>query len=42
MNKQRRKWLESVINHLEEQRDELSNIYDEEQEAYDNLPEGIQ
>ena len=42
MNKQRRKWLESVINKLEEQRDELANIYEEEQECYDNLPEGIQ
>lgn len=42
MNKQRRKWLESVINKLEEQRDELANIQEEEQECYDNLPEGIQ
>lgn len=42
MNKERRKWLQDVITELEEKREELENIASEEQEAYDNLPEGIQ
>ena len=41
MNKARRKWLQSVINALEEQKGELESIQDEEQEAYDNLPESL-
>ena len=42
MNKERRKWLQDVITELEEKRDELEQMACEEQEAYDNLPEGIQ
>lgn len=38
MNKQRRKWLADVISQLEEKRDELWNIYEDEEMAYDNLP----
>jgi hypothetical protein len=42
MNKARRKWLEDIYNRLEVLKDELENISAEEQDAYDNLPEGIQ
>lgn len=42
MNKQRRKWLEDIIGKLEEQKDELYNLQQEEQEAYDNMPESLQ
>lgn len=42
MNKQRRKWLEDIIGKLEEQKDELYNLLQEEQEAYDNMPENLQ
>lgn len=42
MNKQRRKWLEDIIGKLEEQKEELYNLQQEEQEAYDNMPESLQ
>lgn len=42
MNKARRKWLSDVINKIEEQKSELESIRDEEQDCFDNLPEGIQ
>lgn len=42
MNKTRRKWLADVISQLEEKRDELWNIYEDEEMAYDNLPESLQ
>lgn len=42
MNKIRRKWLEEVISQLEEKRDELWSIYEEEEQAYDNMPCSIQ
>ena len=42
MNKARRKWLEDIIGKLEEQKDELYQLYEEEQEAYDNMPEILQ
>lgn len=42
MNKARRKWLQSVIDALEEQKCEIESIQEEEQEAYDNMPEGLQ
>lgn len=42
MNKARRKWLQSVIDALEEQKGELESIQEEEQEAFDNMPEGLQ
>ena len=42
MNKARRKWLENIIGKLEEQKDELYQLYEEEQEAYDNMPESLQ
>lgn len=42
MNKARRKWLEDIIGKLEEQKEELYNLQQEEQEAYDNMPESLQ
>lgn len=42
MNKARRKWLEKTIATLEDQRAELESICEEEQEAYDNMPESLQ
>lgn len=42
MNKVRRAWLSDVVNRLTVLQDELESIASEEQDAYDNLPEGIQ
>ena len=42
MNKTRRKRLEKVLNALQDAMSELEYIKDEEQEAYDNLPESLQ
>lgn len=42
MNKARRKWLQSVIEQLEAQKTEIESIQEEEQEAYDNMPESLQ
>lgn len=42
MNKQRRNRLQKVIDKLEELKEEVSSICEEEQEAYDNMPEGLQ
>ncbi len=42
MNKSRRERLESIIEKLENQNDELCQLYEEEQEAYDNMPESLQ
>ena len=42
MNKTRRKRLEDIIGKLEEQKDELYQLYEEEQEAYNNMPESLQ
>ena len=42
MNKERRKRLDDVIDKLEELQAEVASIAEEEREAYDNLPEGIQ
>ncbi len=42
MNKTRREWIENVISRLSELQDELDNIASDEQDAFDNLPEGIQ
>ena len=41
MNKQRRKELEKALNLLADARQIIEGIRDEEQEAYDNLPDGI-
>lgn len=42
MNKQRRNRLQKVIEKLEELKEEVIFICEEEQEAYDNMPEGLQ
>ena len=42
MNKQRRKRLEDVISKLEELQVEVSSIQEEEQEAFDNMTDGLQ
>lgn len=42
MNKDRRKRLREICDILEEQQAALEEIRDEEQEAFDNLPEGHQ
>lgn len=42
MNKQRRKAIDAVREKLEELLEELEAIKDEEQEAFDNLPESLQ
>ena len=42
MNKQRRKDLLDVAEHLQDALDRLSEVRDEEQEAFDNMPESLQ
>ena len=42
MNKQRRARIVELVAKIEEIQGEISMILDEEQEAFDNLPEGIQ
>lgn len=42
MNKERRKRLQKVIDKLEELGEELHDICSEEEDAYDNMPEGLQ
>lgn len=42
MNKARRKQLEDLIEQLSGIKDGIEAVLEEEQEAFDNLPEGIQ
>ena len=42
MNKARRKRIEKVVNLLEELRDELESVKEDEQSAYDNMPDSLQ
>lgn len=42
MNVQRRKAIEKILGQVEDLKMEIENIMDEEQEAYDNLPESLQ
>lgn len=42
MNKARRKAIDEIIDQLGMLKDQLESITEEEQEAYDNLPESIQ
>ena len=42
MNKQRRSLIADVIDRLETIRGDIEIIRDEEQDAFDNMPEGIQ
>lgn len=40
MNKRRRATIQSIFGKIEELRDQIEEVQNEEQEAYDNLPEG--
>ena len=42
MNNQRRKIINAVIAKLTEAGETIGEVLDEEQDAFDNLPEGIQ
>lgn len=42
MNKARRKEIARAIELIEEAREILENVRDEEQDAFDNLPESLQ
>ena len=42
MNNERRKEIEKAIKYIEEAQEIISSMMDEEQEAYDNLPESFQ
>lgn len=42
MNNTRRKAIQNIMDKLEELMEEIEAIKDEEQEAYDNLPEFLQ
>lgn len=41
MNKARRKWLENIIDKLDDIKSEIESIREEEQDAYDNIPENL-
>lgn len=42
MNKDRRGRIQAILDEIDTLRSSLSDIADEEQEAFDNLPEGLQ
>lgn len=42
MNAQRRKEIEAVLNELADLRNRVEALHGEEQDAFDNLPEGLQ
>lgn len=42
MNNKRRKEISKIVSTLEGVRDSLSELVDEEQSAFDNMPESIQ
>ena len=42
MNKDRRERIQNIIDQLTDLETEIEKIQDEEQEAYDNLPESLQ
>lgn len=42
MNKQRRTEIEAVLNELADLRSRIESIQSDEQDAYDNMPEGLQ
>lgn len=41
MNKQRRKEIEEITAQMQDLRDRLEAVMDEEQDSYDNLPESF-
>lgn len=42
MNNDRRKKLAAILQKIEDAKSELESLRDEEQDYYDNMPEGIQ
>lgn len=42
MNVKRRKEIDKIIATLEDAREKISNLRDEEEEAFNNLPESLQ
>lgn len=42
MNKERRKEIERIVDELEDLRDRLNYVADEERDAFENMPESIQ
>ena len=42
MNQQRRKRINEIISNLQLQSEELTIVMEEEQEAFDNMPESLQ
>lgn len=42
MNNTRRKALQKIYADIEEVKSDLENIYDEEQEAFENIPENLE
>ena len=42
MNKARRKAIEEIIDQMGTLKEQIESVCEEEQEAYDNLPESIQ
>lgn len=42
MNNIRRKAIQEIMDKLEDLKSDIESLKDEEQEAFDNLPEGIQ
>lgn len=42
MNKQRRKWINELIEKVSALQDEIDEVLQEEQECFDNMPESLQ
>jgi flagellar biosynthesis chaperone FliJ len=42
MNAQRRKQIQSLIDTIDDAKSQLETLRDDEQEYYDNMPEGLQ
>lgn len=42
MNKQRRKWINELIDKVTALQDEIDEVLQEEQECFDNMPESLQ
>ncbi len=42
MNKQRRKWIDELIDKVSALKDEIDEVLQEEQDYYDNMPENLQ
>lgn len=42
MNKQRRKLIAEAVSLIEQAKEIINQVYSEEQEAYDNMPESLQ